>query len=100
MYGSIDPELLPRDGLSLEAYKAQQAKLKRDLELLEVKLAEEIKQASWKYGLGSAGVFIGGMCLYSLLTISRSTITTVALDDAVLLKEVSSDCVVSACMAS
>ena len=64
------------------------------------KRAEEIKQASWKYGLGSAGVFIGGMCLYSLLTISRSTITTVALDDAVLLKEVSSDCVVSACMAS
>ena len=81
-----------------EAARAEKKAQKEERDRLR-KRAEEIKQASWKYGLGSAGVFIGGMCLYSLLTISRSTITTVALDDAVLLKEVSSDCVVSACMA-
>ena len=38
------------------------------------KRADEIKAASWKYGLGAAGVIIGSMCVYSLVTISRATI--------------------------
>jgi len=52
------------------------------------KRAEEIKKASWKYGLGGGGAFIGCMCLYSLVTISRASIATVRLDDASQLKEV------------
>jgi hypothetical protein len=51
------------------------------------KRADQIKAASWKYGLGAGGLIIGGMCLYALVTISRATIVTVLLDDASQLKE-------------
>ena len=53
------------------------------------KRAEEIKKASWKYGLGAAGVIIGIACLYSLVTISRAAIVTVPLDGQAQLKEAS-----------
>lgn len=53
------------------------------------KRAEEIKRASWKYGLGAAGVIIAVACLYSLVTISRATIVTLPLDDQAQLKEAS-----------
>ena len=51
------------------------------------KRADQIKAASWKYGLLAGGLIIGCMCLYSLVTISRATIATVLLDDAAQLKE-------------
>jgi hypothetical protein len=53
------------------------------------KRAEEVKRASWKYGLGAAGVIITIGCLYSLVTISRAAIITVPLDDQAQLKEAS-----------
>jgi len=60
------------------------------------KRRDVVKAASWKYGLGCGGVFIGCLCLYSLVTISRASITTVQLDDAAQLKEASShECVAS-----
>ena len=46
VYGTTDPKHLSRDGLSPEAHKAEQGKLMRDLHMLEVKLAEEIKEAA------------------------------------------------------
>ena len=72
-----DPDLLAEK----KAVKAERDALR--------KRAEQVKAASWKYGLGAAAVIIGGMTIYSLVTISRATIVTVQLDDAVQLKEVS-----------
>ena len=47
-----------------------------------------IKKLSWTYGLGFGVVSVLILCVYSLFTISRATITTVALDNADQLKEV------------
>ena len=75
-----NPNKDPTPQAEKKAAKAERdAKRKRD---------EEIKKASWKYGLGAAAVIIGGMCLYSLVTISRATIVTIALNDQAQLKEV------------
>ncbi|EKX54365.1 hypothetical protein GUITHDRAFT_99847 [Guillardia theta CCMP2712] len=49
---------------------------------------ERIKQLSWKYGLSTAGVVITIACIYSLVTISRSSVRTIELNNADLLKEV------------
>jgi hypothetical protein len=50
--------------------------------------SEMIKKLSWTYGLGFGVVSVLVLCVYSLFTISRAGITTVALDNADQLKEV------------